>query len=74
MPLEGIDACKKSDFIYIERYTNVFENDNLEELQKIIGKKIIELSRDELEVGFEKSILPLAKDKNISLIISGDPL
>jgi diphthine synthase len=74
MPIEGMQACRKSDFIYIERYTNIISDSDLEMLEKLAGKKIIELSRNDLEVGFEKKGLPKAKDKIVSLIVVGDPL
>lgn len=74
MPIEGIDACKISDYVYIERYTNIISDSDLLILEKLIGKKIIELSRIDLETGFEKNILPKAKDEIVSLIIVGDPL
>lgn len=74
MPYEGILACKKSEQIYLERYTNIISDSDLAMLEKLIGKKIIEISRQELETGFEKNIMPKAGAKDVSLIIVGDPL
>jgi diphthine synthase len=74
MPLEGLEICKKSDYVYIERYTNIISETDLLMLEKLIGKKIIELSRIDLEIDFEKNILPKAKEEIVSLIIVGDPL
>jgi len=74
MPIEGINACKVSDYVYLERYTNIISDYDLLMLEKLIGKKIIELSRIDLETGFEKNVLPKASDKTVSLIIVGDPL
>ena len=74
MPIEGIAACKKSKIVYLERYTNVISDSDLAMLEKLSGKKIIELSRQELETGFEKNILELAKSDDVSVIIVGDPL
>ncbi|MFA5333437.1 MAG: diphthine synthase [Candidatus Nanoarchaeia archaeon] len=74
MPIEGINACKVSDYVYLERYTNIISDYDLLMLEKLVGKKIIELSRIDLETGFEKNVLPKAGDKTVSLIIVGDPL
>jgi len=74
MPIEGIEACKGSDLVYIERYTSIITDNDLRKLESMVGKKIVELSRNELEVDFEKKILPIALEKNVSLIIVGDPL
>jgi diphthine synthase len=74
MPIEGMRACRKSDLVYIERYTNIISDSDLAMLEKLAGKKITELSRNDLEIGFEKKELPKAKDKIISLIVVGDPL
>jgi len=69
--LRGIDAAKAADVVYIELYTNAWRGKN--GLEKIIGKKIIELKREDLEQRAAK-IINEAKTKDVVLFVSGDPL
>lgn len=69
--LRGIDAAKAADVIYIELYTNAWHGKD--GLEKIVGKKITELMRENLEQGAEK-IIDEAKTKDVVLFVSGDPL
>ena len=41
LTLSAIDELKKCDEIYIESYTNLIENENINTLEKIINKKNI---------------------------------
>ena len=68
--LNGIEALKKSDYIYLENYTsNIgFEIENLE---KLISKKIILVNRKKMEEEIN-SILDQAKEKIVSVLIKGD--
>lgn len=69
--LRGIEAAKEADAVYIELYTNAWHGKN--GLEKILGKKIIELKREDLEQGSAK-IISEAKAKDVVLFVSGDPL
>ena len=69
--LEGIEALKKCDDIYIEVYTNPPLADKIKEIEKFTGKEVIKVDRKEVESDF---LLDHAKDKNIALISGGDPL
>jgi diphthine synthase len=70
--LKGIDRAKNADKVYIELYTSKWHG-NLKKLEKIIGRKIIILKREDLE---EKSdiIIKEAKNKKVVLFVLGDPL
>lgn len=70
--LKGIEAAKNSDKVFVEFYTG-FWNGSKEHLEKIIGKKITELRRKNLEDDSE-NFLQQAKNSNISLLVQGDPL
>jgi diphthine synthase len=69
--LKGLDIVKKSDKIYAEFYTSV--SSPKEELEKVLGKPIILLSREEVETGFDR-IVEDAKNKEIVLLTGGDPM
>jgi len=66
--LRGLEVAKKCSKLYIENYTSKWEGD-----LKNIGLKAEKLSRSDLEENVEK-ILYEAKDKDIGLLIPGDPL
>jgi len=69
--LRGMEILNKSDIIFYENYTSLLGFD-ITELEKNIKKKIIPITREELE---ESDILMKdSKKKNISLIVIGDPL
>ncbi|MEM5801783.1 MAG: diphthine synthase [Candidatus Aenigmatarchaeota archaeon] len=70
--LRSIEEAKKADKIYIELYTSKWFG-SLENLEKIVGKKIIVAKRSDLEENSEK-ILEEAKKSKIIIFVLGDPL
>ena len=68
--LEALEALKKCKKIYLENYTIEFPYSK-KKLEKIIGKKIDELKREEVE---SEKFLDEAKKKNIALLVYGSPL
>jgi len=72
MSLRALEAAKRCDQIYLERYTtNV--NTTAAKLSKLIGKKVMELKRSDLE---EKSgkLIRDAKAKDVAVLVGGDAL
>ncbi len=67
--LEGLEAIKKSDLIYIETYTSKLQC-SIKDLEKLYNKKIIPADRNLIENSQE--ILNKAKKKIVSLLIPGD--
>lgn len=67
--LRAIESLKNCDEIYCETYTN-FYHGNLNVLEEMTGKKIKILDRNAIEEG---KIL-FKKDKNVALLVPGDPL
>lgn len=72
LTLRGLEEAKKADKVFIELYTGKWHG-NLENLEKLIGKKIEILSRKDLEENSSK-LLELAKTQNIAILVQGDPL
>jgi diphthine synthase len=70
--LKGVDVCKKADFVYAETYTANWGGD-LNRLENIIGHDITLLKRESLEEGV-KNVIKNAKDKDIVILVPGDPL
>ncbi|MBN2101526.1 MAG: diphthine synthase [Candidatus Aenigmarchaeota archaeon] len=70
--LKGVEKCKESDLVYAELYTANWGG-SLENLDKIIGKKIKEIPRSGMEENIEK-IISEAKKMIVSILVPGDPL
>lgn len=68
----AIEEAENSDVTYIELYTSKWYG-SLENLEKLISKKIIELRRKDLEEDSSK-IIQEAKSNNIVIFVQGDPL
>jgi len=67
--LEGIETARKCE-CYLEGYTVDFPY-NIEEIEKIIDKKIQVLKREEVE---NESIVDKARQKDVALLVYGSPL
>lgn len=68
--LEALEACRKADKSYIEYYTVEFPY-SIEKLEKVIGKRIIPLTRIMVE---HEEFLDEARKKDIILLVYGSPL
>ena len=67
------DAIKNCSQIYLEHYTSYYETD-FNELSEFLGKEIEICSRETIESEIEEKILKPSKEKEIALLILGDPL
>jgi len=72
MTLRGIEEAKAARKVYAEFYTSYWHG-SLKKLEKIIGKKIVVLTRKNLEEE-SKKIIEEAKKKSVALLVQGDPL
>ncbi len=72
--LKGIDAVQKADRVYIETYTSTLTGTNLETMQEIYKREILPLTREDIELHAEEKILDEAKERDIAILIGGDPL
>jgi diphthine synthase len=76
--LHTLDILKKCDIIYFERFTSPLYEDDLINLNSLIGggydnkRKMIPAERWLVEDG--NQILEQAKNRNVALITYGDPL
>lgn len=66
--LSAIDALKSCDAVYAEQYTGCADASYLEQ---IISKQIEVLKREQVESDF---LIKEAEQKNIALLVPGDPL
>lgn len=71
LTLQGVEELKKCDMVYAEIYTNPPLKEKIAEIESRIGKKIMEIGRNEVESDF---LVMGAVDNRIALISSGDAL
>ena len=72
--LKGLEISKKCDKIFAEFYTSLLAGTSLEEIERLIGKPIRRLSREEVELHFERIVLSEAKEKDVAFLTAGDPM
>lgn len=72
IPLRTIEILKRCKNILAENYTNLVGEGAILRLERIIGKEIKLLGREEVEG--EKEILEAAKKDDTALIVPGDPM
>lgn len=70
--VRGRKELADSDVIFAEQYTGRMQEGSIERLESVTGKKIIVLSREEVEG--ETAILNEAESKMVAFLIPGDPL
>jgi diphthine synthase len=70
--VKGLEIVKRCEFIYLESYTSALSCP-IEKLEELYEKKIIIADRNLIETKIESEILLKAKEKNIALLIIGDP-
>ena len=70
---EMYDIIKNCSQVYLEYYTSYYETD-FNELSEFLGKEIEICNREAIESEIEDRILKSAKEKEIALLILGDPL
>ncbi len=70
--VRGLEAIKASEKVYLETYTTLLGGLNIERLEKEIGKPVIPLSREDVEVKAE--FIKEAKQSKIAILVGGDPL
>ncbi len=71
--LRGLEILKKCDYIFLESYTSKL-NCGIDKLETLIGKEITPAFREMIENKVEQLILSKAKDKDVAILVAGDPL
>ncbi len=72
--LKGLETARKCDKIFAEFYTSLLAGTTIDRVEELIGKPIIRLSREDVELNFEKIVLPEAKEKDVAFLTAGDPM
>lgn len=70
--LAGIEAIRKADFAYLERYTSPPSPALLQGLEDATRRKVIAIGREAVESG--ERILEQAASSRVALAVQGDPM
>ncbi len=73
LTLSLLDAVRSSDQVFAEAYTDPEDMLTIKKVEELTGKKVIVLSRKDLEEGQGAQVLEPAKKSPISLLVFGDP-
>ncbi len=68
--LKALDYC---DEVYLDAYTSIILDLDLKKFEEITGKKPVLLSRKDLEGEGARDIIRRARERNIAIIVGGDP-
>ena len=71
--INGLEETKTADYVFIELYTSLMPDFNLQRFEALCSKKIQVVSRRELEEENGKIILEAAKKGKAVLLVPGDP-
>ncbi|KAK6638814.1 hypothetical protein RUM43_007083 [Polyplax serrata] len=69
--VRGLETIQKCDRVFLESYTSILTV-NKDELEKFYGKKVEVADRDMVEQNSDE-ILSEAKERNVALLVIGDP-
>jgi len=72
--LKGLEAVRRCDRVFAEFYTSLLAGTTVERIEEVIGKPIARLSREDVEINFEKVVLPEAREKDVAFLTAGDPM
>ncbi|ACJ16862.1 diphthine synthase, methylase subunit [Thermococcus onnurineus NA1] len=72
--LKGLETARKCDLVFAEFYTSLLAGTTLDKIEELIGKPIRRLSREEVELQFERIVLSEAKGKDVAFLTAGDPM
>ncbi len=70
--MRGYQAVRSADMVFAEFYTSRLIGTELHSMEEFFGKRITVLSREEVENG--RLLIEVARDKNVVLLVAGDPL
>ncbi|MFQ6085183.1 MAG: diphthine synthase [Candidatus Bathyarchaeia archaeon] len=72
--VRGLEEARRSDYVYVELYTNPMPNLSLRRLSESIGKHLEVVNRSFIEGSGAEEILGKALSSNVALLVPGDPM
>jgi diphthine synthase len=73
LPTGVVEVCKRCELLYADRYTTYVTEDRIEQVEYLTGKTAKRLDREMLEERLSV-ILNEAKEKDVGVLVGGDPL
>jgi len=73
LSLGALNALRKASRVFIELYTSIVPGFKLEELERLIGRRVEVVLRRHLEGEWLKELIEYAREGDIALIVPGDP-
>ncbi len=71
--IKGLEETKTADYVFIELYTSLMPDFNLQRFESLCGKKVQLVSRRELEEENGAIILEAAQKGKVAFLVPGDP-
>ncbi len=72
LTLRGLEEARSCDALFAELYTSAMPGTSTEALERLVGKTIQRLGRDDVERG--DAILRAASVQKVGLLVGGDPM
>src|SRR5712692_10056298 len=74
LTIEGLEEARRSSSVFAEFYTNIMPGLDRKKLELLLGKKVIELSRVQLEDEGGRRIVEAAEKERVAFLVPGDPM
>lgn len=74
MSLRGQAEAKSCNLLFTEQYTNPMPNLNLKNLETLTGKRVVVLSRRDVEEDAQRLIISRATSDRVGFLVPGDPM
>src|SRR5659263_49196 len=70
--VKGLEAVRNADVVYVEFYTSNLFGTSIKDMEKLYGKKLVVLSREDVEQ--DPEWLMRAKNENVVFLSGGDAM
>ena len=74
LTIEGLEEARRSSDVFAEFYTNIMPGLDRKKLELLLGKRIVELSRVQLEDEGGKQIVEAVERGRVAFLVPGDPM
>jgi diphthine synthase len=74
LTLEGLEEARLAGSVFAEFYTNIMPSLDRKKLELLLGKRVVVLSRVELEDEGARRIVEAAKRDRVAFLVPGDPM
>lgn len=72
--LKGLEEARTASAIFLEAYTSFMPGFSLESFERLVGRRVVVVSRRQLEDENGRVVLEAASDGKAVLLVPGDPL